>query len=85
MKHTQVLQATFDARQTHSRPAVFPDIPEGWTIPLVPTVSHLPTCKRQSSIVNIRFRLSLQSIPEFKHPSTFLQPPCNYVRIALNY
>lgn len=28
----QALQATFDARQTHSLPAVFPDVPEGWTI-----------------------------------------------------
>jgi hypothetical protein len=33
MKHTQALQATFDARQTHSLPAVFPDVPETWTVP----------------------------------------------------
>jgi hypothetical protein len=40
----QALQATFDARQTHSLPAVFPDIPEGWTIPLVPTVLSALIC-----------------------------------------
>jgi hypothetical protein len=28
----QALQATFDARRTHSLPVVFPDVPESWTI-----------------------------------------------------
>ena len=69
MKYTQALQATFDARQTHSLPAVFPDIPEGWTIPLIPTVlSALACANRPSSMVSPidpHLHISLSPVPKF--------------------